>query len=31
MTGCLERDGETHRVTLRNVPLYGIVHLTRGE
>jgi hypothetical protein len=30
MTGRVERDGESHRVTLRNVPLYGIVHLTKG-
>ncbi len=28
MTGSLEGDGELHRLTLRNVPLYGIVHLT---
>jgi hypothetical protein len=29
MSGTLERDGEAHRLTLRNVPLYGIVHLTK--
>jgi hypothetical protein len=29
MTGSVELDGGSHRLTLRNVPLYGIVHLTR--
>jgi hypothetical protein len=31
MSGSVERDGASHRLTLRNVPLYGIVHLTRIE
>jgi hypothetical protein len=28
MTGTLEREGSRHRLLLRNVPLYGIAHLT---